>query len=140
MFELIRHDRVSILDLVPSHLRTCIQALTQLDRENQSALLQNDLRLVLSASEPLASDIPRGWARLLGNRAKMINMFGQTETSGIVTVYPIPDIPDAERGSADRSPDFEFYGIPAGCFPAPRSDWRPWRSLCRWELCWGGLS
>ena len=25
MFELIRHDRVSILDLVPSHLRTCIQ-------------------------------------------------------------------------------------------------------------------
>jgi len=98
MFELIRHDRVSILDLVPSHLRTCIQALTQLDRETQIALLQNDLRLVLSASEPLASDIPRGWARLLGNRAKMINMFGQTETSGIVTVYPIPDIPDAERG------------------------------------------
>ena len=98
MLELIRHDRVSILDLVPSHLRTCIQALTQLDRETQIALLQNDLRLILSASEPLASDIPRGWARLLGNGAKMINMFGQTETSGIVTVYPIPHNPDAERG------------------------------------------
>ena len=98
MFELIRHDRVSILDLVPSHLRTCIQALTQLDSESQIALLQNELRLVLSASEPLASDIPRGWVRLLGNRTKMINMFGQTETSGIVTVYPIPHNPDAERG------------------------------------------
>jgi amino acid adenylation domain-containing protein len=98
MFELIRHDRVSILDLVPSHLRTCIRALTQLDRESQTELLQNELRLVLSASEPLASDIPRRWVRLLGNRAKMINMFGQTETSGIVTVYPIPHNPDAERG------------------------------------------
>jgi amino acid adenylation domain-containing protein len=89
MFELIQRDRVSTIDLVPSHARTCIQTLTHLENGRRIALLENSLRLILSASEPLVSDIPRDWARIIGTGVKMVNMFGQTETTGIATVYPI---------------------------------------------------
>jgi amino acid adenylation domain-containing protein len=88
LFNLIRRDRVSIIDLVPSHLRVCAHALTRLSGASLEGL-QNELRLILSASEALTSDIPRAWARLTGKATTMVNMFGQTETTGIVTVYPI---------------------------------------------------
>ena len=64
--------------------------LADLDADRRAALLDNQLRLILSASETLHSDLPRQWTADSGHGARLVNMFGQTETTGIVTVYPIP--------------------------------------------------
>jgi amino acid adenylation domain-containing protein len=90
LFKLIQNHRVTIIDIVPSYWRNCIDSLLALDVEDRTRLLQNNVRLVLSASEPLFSDLPMKWRYELGHPAELINMFGQTETTGIVTTYPIP--------------------------------------------------
>ena len=52
---LIRRSRVSIIDIVPSSWRSCIQALQSIKPASREALLQTNLRLILSASESLPS-------------------------------------------------------------------------------------
>jgi amino acid adenylation domain-containing protein/non-ribosomal peptide synthase protein (TIGR01720 family) len=96
LFSLIRREKVSIIDIVPSYLRNCIHALARLEVGARTSLLDNHLRLILTASEPLLADLPRKWMSELENPAALINMFGQTETTGIVTTYPIPPS-DAEH-------------------------------------------
>lgn len=90
LFEAIKRHNVTVIDIVPSYWRHCIQTLSQLTSQQRKTLLDNQLRLILSASEPLPSDIPRSWAEEFQHKAQLVNMFGQTETSGIVTVFPIP--------------------------------------------------
>ncbi|MFQ5796993.1 MAG: amino acid adenylation domain-containing protein, partial [Candidatus Bipolaricaulia bacterium] len=90
LFEMIKNERVTVIDIVPSYWRNCIQALASLEIATRKALLENRLRLILTASEPLWSDLPEKWKFELKHGAKLINMFGQTETTGIVAVYPIP--------------------------------------------------
>ena len=90
LFDIVKKDRVSIIDLVPSHWRMCQQVLASLNAASRASLLTNHLRLILSASEPLPSDLARELVESFGHRAQLINMFGQTETTGIVTMYPMP--------------------------------------------------
>lgn len=89
LFAAIKKLGVTVIDLVPSYWRTCIDALKNLTAEARVELLQNKLRLILSASEPLLSDVPQAWRFALEHPAHLINMFGQTETTGIVATYPI---------------------------------------------------
>src|SRR5262249_52180992 len=89
LFEMIRRLDVTVVDIVPTYLRTCIHILLRLEEAARRELLHNRLRLILSASERLASDIPRLWARSVGHGAAIINMYGQTETAGIVTAQPV---------------------------------------------------
>jgi amino acid adenylation domain-containing protein len=102
LFELIKQRQVTVMDAVPSFWRTCTTILSELDRETRRELLDNKLRLMLSASEPLLSDIPRTWAIDFGHPARHVHMFGQTETAGIVCVNP-SSIED-DRTSVDRVP------------------------------------
>ena len=97
LFKLIQAEKVTIIDLVPSHWRQCIDALSLLSESEQQALLNNDLRLFLSASEPLLSDLPRRWRKELKHPARLVNMFGQTETTGIATTCPMPESHDNEK-------------------------------------------
>lgn len=90
LFEMIGRNGVTIMDIVPSYWRSCIAVLSSLPLEMRQALLDNQVRLIMSASEPLLSDIPNDWSHKLLHRARLINMFGQTETTGIVTTYEIP--------------------------------------------------
>jgi len=89
LFELIKRQLVTVIDIVPSYWRGCIGALESLPTSSRARLLDNSLRLILSASEPLLSDLPRAWRNTLGHQAELINMFGQTETSGIVATHVI---------------------------------------------------
>jgi len=91
LFDVIKQYNVTIIDIVPSYWRTCTYALANIDSESRTALLDNKLRLILSASAPLSSDIPKNWRLGFQPNVNFINMFGQTETTGIVAVYPIPD-------------------------------------------------
>lgn len=98
LFALIRQDQVSILDIVPWLWRACNQALARLEPTDRATLLDNQLRLILSASEPLLSDIPLRWAVEFRHGARLFNMLGHTETTGIVTLYPI------SAGGGDAAP------------------------------------
>ncbi len=86
LFELVKQQRVTIMDIVPSYWRNCNQILDRLEVHNRQELLTNQLRLILSASEPLMSDVPKKWAQEFKHSARLVNMYGQTETTGIILV------------------------------------------------------
>lgn len=88
LLALVKRHRVSLLQLVPSHLRALTIALTNLDPQNCASLLDNDVRLVLTASEVLTPDIAAKWLALK-HRARLVNMYGLTETSGVFLFCPI---------------------------------------------------
>ncbi|WP_136618319.1 MULTISPECIES: non-ribosomal peptide synthetase [Mesorhizobium] len=100
LFEMVRRQHVSVVDLVPSFSAGCLHVLMSLDPSVRQRLLDNRVRLMLSASEPLPGALVEKWRRLCKPATEFINMFGQTETTGIVTVHPIP----AEAGTAGMIP------------------------------------
>ena len=87
----IKEVQVTVIDLIPSYWRNCIRVLRELQPVEREDLLDNGLRLVLSASEPLSPETPASWRAHLKRPMRLINMFGQTETAGIVALYRIPD-------------------------------------------------
>ena len=89
LFDMVKHSGVTVMDIVPSYWRNCIRVLGGMQAESRNALLDNNLRLIVSASEPLLSDVPQDWAFKLKHSAKLLNMLGHTETTGIVATYPI---------------------------------------------------
>lgn len=70
LLRLVKQQRVTVIDLVPSAWRQWIQVLQGLPESDRAELLANALRLILSASEPLLSDLPRIWAWELGHPAR----------------------------------------------------------------------
>lgn len=89
LFDYVKRRSVTIMDLVPSHWRSVTYVLASLTTEERSTLLDNELRLILSASEPLLSDVPKIWSAQCKPETSLLNMYGQTETTGIVATYPI---------------------------------------------------
>jgi amino acid adenylation domain-containing protein/FkbM family methyltransferase len=96
LFTTIKQFGVTVIDIVPSYWRSCVDALIGLRPASRLDLLENNLRLILSASEPLLSDIPRVWRYEFNHQAQLINMLGQTETAGIVATYPIEPSDEAK--------------------------------------------
>jgi aspartate racemase len=90
MFKLIKSRNVSLMDMVPSFWRTCLQRLSDLPSEEADALMDNSLRRIVSIGEPLVSDLPREWTSRFGRNVKLVNIFGQTETTGVVATYLMP--------------------------------------------------
>lgn len=90
LFGMIKQGGLTVMDAVPSFWRNCTAGLSALDNESRRQLLDNRLRLMLSASEPLLSDVPYAWMHQFGHPARHVHMFGQTETAGIVCLYKIP--------------------------------------------------
>ncbi|MDI1463737.1 amino acid adenylation domain-containing protein [Catellatospora sp. KI3] len=76
-----RHG-VQVLDLVPSYLRVVEPALARSDRWRPE--------LILTASEPLRYDLPEAVRAASGPIPRLVNMYGQTETTGIVTTVDVP--------------------------------------------------
>ena len=73
------HD-VDVLDLVPSYLRVVEPSLS-------SGTWRP--RVLLTASEPLLTDLPEAIRRAPGEPPRLVNMYGQTETTGIVATAPV---------------------------------------------------
>ena len=86
-------NKVTIIDFVPSLMRKCIDALKVYKSKNKDFFADNCLRLILSASEALPSDIPITVSEILskrlGTELRYVNMYGLTETTGIVSTYEI---------------------------------------------------
>jgi aspartate racemase len=89
LFGLIKRQNVSLMDVVPSFWRSCIQRLIELPQAEQENLLDNSLRRIVSIGETLMSDLPRDWLSQISPKTNLVNIFGQTETTGVVATYPI---------------------------------------------------
>src|ERR1051325_844901 len=59
LFQMIKREGVTVMDAVPSFWRNCTTILAGLAEDERRALVDNRLRLMLSASEPLPSNVPR---------------------------------------------------------------------------------
>ena len=131
LFETIRHQNISVLDFVPSFSASCLQVLMSLEPSARAGLLDNHVRLMLFASEPLPSTLVEGWRRLCRPATTFVNMFGQTETSGIVMTYPIPIGGDAGGDRPDRPADRQHASLCVGRLALPGSGRHLRRIVCR---------
>jgi len=117
LLDLIRARGVTVLDVVPSHWRSLVEARLRGD----AAPLP--VRLVLSASEPLPPDLVRGWWSDAGRPTAVCNMYGQTETTGIVAVLPLAADRPLPGGTSVRVgrplPGAQLYVLDARLEPAP---------------------
>lgn len=90
LWDWIRETRATVVDLVPTHWRACHAALSTLPAEGHQSLLDAiAIRLMLSASEPMPATLPRQWAPLLERGIRLFNLYGQTETTGIVSLQEL---------------------------------------------------
>lgn len=100
LFATIKDRNVTVMDAVPSFWRNCTTILQGLEKTERGELLKNNVRLMLSASEPLTADIPRTWQNDFQHPARHVHMFGQTETAGIVCINHI----SGEENGNERIP------------------------------------
>ena len=109
--------------------RVCQRILASLDEAARHERLENRLRLILSASEPLTPEIVRSWRALLGSRVELVNMFGQTETTGVVALHRIGEAD--ERSTATQIPVVDPMARPSPLWSANTEDLsrRAWRRL-----------
>ncbi|MEU4216983.1 non-ribosomal peptide synthetase [Actinoplanes sp. NPDC026623] len=97
---LLAGQRVTLLSLVPSVFANLVQAV----RADRTALPH--LREVVLGGEAMDLNVARTWLELgVAPRARLVNMYGITETTVHVTARPL----DAERIAAFRGP-----GTPIG--------------------------
>ncbi|MFB2939482.1 amino acid adenylation domain-containing protein [Aerosakkonemataceae cyanobacterium BLCC-F154] len=91
LFQLIKNTQVTIWDTVPTIWRFCIDFFQEIEDKTRFELLNNSLRLILVTGEPLAWNIPHDWRYQLQHNAQMINLYSQSETTGTVSYYIIPE-------------------------------------------------
>ena len=97
LFEVIKRSKVTILDTVASLWDILVHTLAELDAESRNTVLDNKLRMILSSGDKLPSRTPTFWRRKFQHGARLINMYGQTETVGNILVYPIPEHEDYQN-------------------------------------------
>jgi aspartate racemase len=125
LFNLIKRRNVSLMDMVPSFWRACLQRLSDLPAEESGYLMDNALRRIVSIGEPLVSDLPQTWSARFGSRICLVNIFGQTETTGVVATYAIP--PDAPAQAeivpiGCAVPDTRLYLLDPDLNPVPHGE------------------
>ena len=82
----ITKNHLTIIDVTTSFFQNIIDQLFLLP-SSIKAQLSGQLRMVLCASEPLLTSIARTWYADLEQNAQIVNMYGQTETTGIISTY-----------------------------------------------------
>jgi amino acid adenylation domain-containing protein len=87
LLDLVRAQNVTVVDFVPSYWRSFVRTLRDVDESELRRLASTKLRLLLSASEPLHTDLARQLRDISPASARVVNMYGQTETTGIVATY-----------------------------------------------------
>ena len=102
-FAIIKRHGVTIVDHVPSFWRNFWGILNQQRQSDRSYLLDNQVRLVAAGGEQVTPEIYQCWRETFSPDVKLANIYGQTEGTGVVTFYPIPE--DLELG---------FKSLPVG--------------------------
>ena len=103
MFDGIKRYGVTIVDRVPSFWLGFSDIFRQLDSETKQSIQDNRVRLVATSGEQVALEVYDCWRETFGDRVELANLYGQTEGTGVVTVYHVPQ-------QLDRS----FKALPVG--------------------------
>ncbi len=82
LFEFISKEGVTVLDFVPTFWRNCLHVLGD-------KISANNVRLLLSASEPFPAAVARELTARFKPDVRLVNMYGQTETTGIISCFPV---------------------------------------------------
>ena len=91
LFELIKRHGITIVDHVPSFWRSFWGILERQNPIQRKALLDNRVRLVAAGGEQVTPEIYDCWRETFKPEVKLANIYGQTEGTGVVTVYQIPE-------------------------------------------------
>jgi amino acid adenylation domain-containing protein len=116
-YDLLAKERVTVLNQTPSSFR-------QLIKVEHSSRIERELslRLVIFGGEALEPQILKPWFDRHGERPRLINMYGITETTVHVTYRPILQV-DANRISdsviGGPIPDLQVYVLDRHMQPAP---------------------
>ncbi|WP_331757847.1 amino acid adenylation domain-containing protein (plasmid) [Streptomyces althioticus] len=93
ILHLLQDRGVSVMDVIPSVLSVLLDEL-QGTPPDAAALLGSRLRLLLLASEPLPGVLAARWQRASGRSdVALYNMYGQTESTGIVSIQRVDAVP-----------------------------------------------
>lgn len=102
LFQLMKAQRVTVWDTVPSVWQAATEFLAAVDADERARLLPDCLRSTMLTGEPLKWRTVRMW-RAVGGQGKVHNLYSQTETAGTVAAYLLPE---------DPGPDTEI--VPVG--------------------------
>ena len=91
LFDIIKRHGVTIVDHVPSFWRNFWGILNQQPSDRRKFLLDNQVRLVAAGGEQVTPEIYRCWRQTFQPEVKLANIYGQTEGTGVVTVYQFPE-------------------------------------------------
>jgi amino acid adenylation domain-containing protein len=132
VMDLVKGHGVTLMDMVPPYWRRLNASLEPLDAGRRKTLLDNQLRFVNAHGDVLPPDVPKAWRDRFGSPASILNMYGQTETTGVVTTYLIP----AQGMDGDNVP----IGSPVASTPIYLLDehLQPVRPGETGEICVGG--
>ncbi len=90
LFQLMKRENITIWDTVPTLWRFNLDYLINLNDHTRFDWLENKLRLILVTGEPLSWEIPFQWRYRLQHPAQIINLYSQSETTGTVCYYSLP--------------------------------------------------
>jgi thioesterase domain-containing protein/acyl carrier protein len=122
LLELIKDYGVTIVDHVPSFWRNFAGILEQQTQDYRQDLLDNQVRLVAAGGEQVTPEIYQCWRETFKPEVKLANIYGQTEGTGVVTVYQIPEQIDCHFKSLPVGrpiPNMRVYLLDQGLQPAP---------------------
>ena len=91
LWRLIRQQGVTFLDFVPSYWSVFIDALCS--ATDSRIELDSRLERVAAVGELLPWSVPESWKTQLGQRSRFFNLYGQTETTGLVSIYEVTQLP-----------------------------------------------
>src|SRR5205085_11860028 len=120
-YELLRRERVTVLNQTPSAFRQLNQAEEGLPERNGGAQTELSLRLLIFGGEALELKSLRPWFQRHGDqRPRLVNMYGITETTVHVTYRPL-SLADVARGSVIGRPipDLQLYILDSNLEPVP---------------------
>ncbi|MGB5710393.1 MAG: AMP-binding protein, partial [Waterburya sp.] len=122
LFELIKHHQVTIVDHVPSFWRNFSGIIEQQNSDRRNSLLDNQVRLVAAGGEQVTPEIYQCWRKIFKPEVKLANIYGQTEGTGVVTIYPIPESIDCGFKSLSVGypiPNMKVYLLDQHLQPVP---------------------
>ena len=97
LWEFIRKHRVTFLDFVPSYWSAFIEALSA--ASDSRIDLDSSIERVASVGELLPWSVPEDWTTRLGQKSRFLNLYGHTETTGLVSVYEVKQVPSRKSVS-----------------------------------------
>lgn len=88
-YEVLHRTSITVLDIVSSYLLNLVNLLSQANSNLSSSFNHTTLQKIIFASEPLKYSVFKTFRDQFGDQICYVNMYGQTETCGIVSTYTI---------------------------------------------------